>query len=318
MKLDPWRSAVVVPVFAYAVASACLAFSGLSVGLLIAFFLTALSLPASAFLGRRFLPFAPGAVLAGATGLFWFFNGSAPTGVLADVGAGVLLASPLAFLAAVWVTEDLPGTSVAMVIIGLTDSVGLLAASRLLGSGSIGNGSSALLAAISSVYSDQGYAISQLLRGQVPAEIPMGQSPDAVFVLLGILAMVGLLLCLLRGPGVEWLRSAPRPAAPRHPMGSLIPRPPPSPELAGILASATRPELPAFPAYSGLLPVLASAGAAAGFLAAAEFEPGVALLAVAVGVALVTGYLVWTGTPTRRLRRAVRPPDGPSPGPDRR
>jgi hypothetical protein len=317
MKIDPWRSATIVPVFLYAVVAAVWAFTGVTVGLVAGFFLTGIALPGAALYGRRLLPFAPGAILAAAIGLLWFFNGAPPTGALGDVAAGVLLASPLVFLAAVWVTEDLPGTSVAMVIIGLTDAVGLLAASRNLGTAPGTNGPSGLLDATAAVYGQQGSAIAQLLRGRLPSNIPMSSTPDALFVLLGILAMVGLLLSLLRGPGIEWLRSAPGPAPPRHPAGTRVPHPVPSPELAGILASATRSELPEFPSYTGLYPVLAAAGAAAGFLGVAEFAPTYALLAVALGVALAVVYLLVTGGARRVARPSPSPPAGPLADPRR-
>lgn len=253
------------------------------------------------------LAFAAAPTALALVGLYAFATGTPFQGWTASLDAGVLIAAPIWFLAVAIDGRDEPGTSAFGLIAGAAVGIMLLAAgAQLVDAPSAGP--PAFLNAVGTVLHDQATAIGTLVAGSVPSTIPLSHVSDPVFSVLAVLAALGIVAPWLDGPGLATLRE-------REPTGTI-----PSPDAGALslpprldarLDEGSSPVEPAGVPLFTVLPLLAGALSALGFIALASAAPRYALLVVAIGAAAaVFALAAWAieRDPTRRLRPSLTAP----------
>ncbi|HEV2520354.1 MAG TPA: hypothetical protein VGX00_07035 [Thermoplasmata archaeon] len=275
MKPSDARAILIAPVFVYAAALGFARFAGwdLLVGLVtVAMGLPLVELLPGATRGRWFVP---AWVLSMIAGVGMAFSSGAPSGVWADVGAGVLLGAPLAILAGllVWRTSRL------VTLVGLEGglaSLVVLVATSLSAAGGGAPGSTAWLVAFSRVNTQQVNVLAQWIVGNPPtAPAPLAAVADPVFLGLGVLAAVAIILALLERP---------------------------------VHAGAgPDPWDPHFSRSSGVVPLVVAMLAGLSFEWTAAVAPHYALLGVAAGVVAGLGLIVLLVVFTSRRRDRTIP-----------
>ncbi|MCI4357756.1 MAG: hypothetical protein L3J95_05275 [Thermoplasmata archaeon] len=282
MKVADARGLLIVPVFLYTTALGLLRFSGWD--LPVALVTVAMALPLIEVLtrGSRGRWFVPAWVLAMIGGVGMAFSNGAPTGLWADVGAGVLLGAPLAILAGLLVWRE----SRLVTLIGVEAGLGALIVLIATGSAAIlpgaPSGSAGWLVAFSRVNTQQVNVLAQWFAGNPPiVPPPLTAVADPAFIGLGVLAVLAVVLALLERP-----------------------------VHAGV---GPDPWDPHFSRSSGVVPLVAAMIAGLAFEWTAAVEPNYALLGVAVGVIAALGLIVGLAVFTARRRDRTTPTrSGPS------
>lgn len=239
-------------------------------------------------------------------GLYAFLTGTAFGGWMASVDAGILLASPLWFLAVVLQARDEPGTASFGLIAGGTVGVLLLATVDRTRPGAV-HGPAAFLNALGAVLHAQAGALATLLQGQVPSAIPLSQVADPAFALLAVVAAIGLVAPWLGGPQVDALEEADAPGtvAASGPGEAPLHLPP---VLDHRLDEGSLPSPSPGPSVYSLAPVLVASACALGFVVIASLLPAFALLAIALGVLVATFVFGVSYIGRTRRRLAAGPP----------
>jgi hypothetical protein len=284
VKLSGVRGLLVAPVFLYATLLGFERFAAwdATVGLVV----VAMGLPLFelAFPESRGRWFLPAWVLAMIAGVGMAFSNGDPTGIWADVGAGVLLGAPLAILAGLLVWRDSRLVTLIGVEAGLGALVDLVATSSEATAAGAPGGSIGWLVAFSKVNTQQVGVLGAWFQGNPPVTPPpLAAVADPIFLGLGVLAALAVVLALLE-------------------------RPP----HAG---AGPDPWDPHFSRSSGIVPLVAAMFAGLAFEWTAAAEPRYALLAEAAGVvaALAAMGILVVFTARRRDRGPAAPaPPGPT------
>jgi hypothetical protein len=250
------------------------------------------------------LTFVASPLILGLVGMWSFLAGSSPTGPTASLDAGVILASPLWFLAAILDSRREPGVSVFATVSGLAVGAMILATlNRMIGEPT--SGPTSFLGALGSVLHDQASALVQLLGGTVPTNIPLSQVSDPIYAVLGVAAGIGIVAPWLEAPAIDELseRRAAGFGADPHGETAGVPLHLP-PEMDRRLDEGSTPVIASRPSFGDAGPLLAAALAALGFVAFAAEAPAYSLLGVGVGAALAGVAVAWAirGPPRRRRR----------------
>ncbi len=277
------RSLLIVPVFLYVAALGFYSFAGWDPVVLLV--VIAMALPVLEFLlprsGGRW--FAPAWLLAGLTGLGLTITNGAPTGIWADIGAGVLLGTPITALAGLLLWRKSRLSYLIGVEAGLAVLLILVAAINYLNSLSLSATSANWLLAFSGVNTLQFDALLRWVQGNTTgAAPPLAVVTDPVFIALAVLALLSVVLALLERPAHSG----------RGPV----------------------PWDPQFSRSSGIASIVVAAFAGLTFEWTAAAAPDYALLVVAVGVALALGTIAVLVAFTRRRRDVPTGPPPPAPG----
>ena len=253
MKRSDLRAFLIAPVFAFTAAIGFDRFGGWDPVVLLVTIAMAIPLLELATPGSRGRWFVPAWVLAMIAGVGMAFSNGAPTGVWADVGAGVLLGAPMAILAGLLVWRNSRLVTLLGVEAGLAALIDLFAtSSAAIGSGG-STGSVGWLIAFSRVNTQQVTVLGEWVTGNLPSTpSPLAAVSDPIFIGLGVLAALAVVIALLERP--------------IH---------------AGV---GPGPWDPHFSRSSGVVPLVVAMFAGLAFEWTAAVQPRYALFVVAVGV----------------------------------
>ncbi|MGI0132625.1 MAG: hypothetical protein ACREDK_05990 [Thermoplasmata archaeon] len=297
------RSLLIAPLFVYAAVVGLVAVHPIDAVLVLGVAVAAVPL-APLMLGRRVgVVFALAPATLALVGVYSFLSGASFVGRVASLDAGVLLGSPLWFLAVVLEAREAPGTSIFGLVAGATVGLLLLAAASRLAAAPT-HGPTAFLDAIGAVLHDQGSALAALLAGSVPGSIPLSRVSDPVFTVLAVVALIGLIAPWLSGPAIDALLSTPVEgvAAPSDGPTSPIDLPERQDRRLDEGSSASDPP---GPTWFTTIPLVACAVAGLAFVVLADRLPIYTLLAVSVGAVATTFVLalIYLGRGALRARR---------------
>lgn len=285
-----WAAAVVAPVFLYGLGTTLARAGPLPPLALAAVGLTALPV-AAAVRPRWLLPLVgPSAFVAVVVSLDAWLTGTVPTGVVGDLGVGLLVGLPLWFAGTIAGTIERFGLSLLLLVAGLADLVMTRAAVETLAAPFA---SSAFLPAWYSVDNAQLHAIAAALGNGLGPSPPLQGILDPALVGLALLAVAGLLVPMLRSPERDL-------ALPRPPRRRAI-----------VPASRTVPP-PVLAVREGT-PTPAAASPGAGFLPVAGAATALALVVVVAGATAAYTYLavsLGVGVVLLALTAAARPVEG--------
>ncbi len=284
MKFSSVRGLLIAPVFLYATLLGFQRFEAWDVTVALVVIAMGIPLLELVFPESRGRWFLPAWVLAMIAGVGMAFSNGDPTGIWADVGAGVLLGAPLAILAGLLVWRESRLVTLIGVEAGLGALIDLVATSAEASTPGVPDGSIGWLVAFSKVNTQQVGVLGAWFQGNPPvAPPPLAAVADPIFLGLGVIAALAVVLALLE-------------------------RPP----HAG---AGPDPWDPHFSRSSGIVPLVAAMFAGLAFEWTAAAEPHYALLAVAAGVVAALAAMAILVVFTSR-RRDRGPAAAPPPEPD--
>ncbi|HEV2165465.1 MAG TPA: hypothetical protein VGS23_00580 [Thermoplasmata archaeon] len=285
MRRADLRAFLIAPVFVYTAAIGFARFAGwdpVVILVTVAMAVPFLELYPSGSRGRWFVP---AWVLAMIAGVGMAFSNGAPTGLWAEVGAGVLLGAPLAILAGLLVWRSSRLVTLLGVEAGLAALIDLMATSTSATGPGGSTGSVGWLVAFSRVNTQQVNVLGQWALGNLSSTpAPLAAVSDPIFIGLGVLAALAVVIALLERP-----------------------------VHAGI---GPDPWDPHFSRSSGVVPLVVAMFAGLAFEWTAAAEPRYALFVVAVGVvdalSLIGVLVAYTALRRDRPRPSRRPSAGPA------
>jgi hypothetical protein len=301
--IDRWiRGVTVAPVFLFA---SYVLFNGVvdwSGGALVVALIVALPVLAVAFPRHVSWLLAPSVLVFAFLGLISWFSPSVPSGGAADLVAGTLLGLPLWFLGISLSSPERPGLSLMAFQAGLLEMVTILTTVANAGGSAIST--NGFVAQWFTTVGHQLDALGNALANHglaTPQTFPLAGYTDPVFLLLALVALIGVLLPMLRPDPLLPIR-LPRPprrdlAAPRRSL-----RPP-------VLYATTEPATAArAPLGAGVTPAIGAGVGVAAFVAVAETTPQLAFLAVTSAALILLVVLVRLARPTPPARGSRRRP----------